>query len=819
MRQTVLDGATPVAGLAVTVQLVAALDGEGPAYTSGGAILMAATTTTDETGVWQLKLVPNAEITPPGTVYRAITSTGRSRVVQTFTVPISGAAEDVGAHLALEPTALPAPSSGAVDSVQGRTGAVVLVASDVGADTAGAAAAALAAGEAYTDAQVAGRAPINDARLSDARTPTAHAASHADGGSDEVALDASQITTGTLLDARIPAAIARDAEVAAAVAAEAALARNADNLTSGTVADARIPAAIARDAEVTSLVAAEATARDTAIATAIAALVASAPGLLDTLDEIAAALGDDPNFAATMTTALAGKQASNANLTALAALVGAADRLPYFTGLGAVSLATFSTFARSLLDDADDTAMRATLGLGTLATQSGTFSGTHSGTSSGTNTGDQDLSALAPKASPVFTGHPTGVTETPGDNSTRLATTAYADAKVADAIADAVTGVAPSQNAVFDALALKVAKSGDQMSGALGVNYNPATRVGIGTTPAAVPIDIFAGLVVKPLSDDAAGIVVEVTDATYGASTHANYGSFPIMVVDKHANETILGNAIRFYVTANGDIQGQGWQHLATGQVDPTFRGGTLPTQALWVQPAIDIFGIVITQPLAGTKNLLQITDNANAIYLAVGANGQLQVKGGTLAAPGITLVGDTDTGIYSSVANGLDVSAGGTRALQINASNLIVMPGSAVQVALGNSFGVPAVLFGSASDTGIYRSAAATLTVVGDLVGGGHLTMPDAKNIILNATTGTKIGTATTQKLGFFNATPVVRPGAYTQTYNTADKTIAALTSAVAAGATPTKAEFDALRADHIDLLQGVTALIDDLQALGLVG
>lgn len=34
-------------------------------------------------------------------------------------------------------------------------------------------------------------------------------------------------------------------------------------------------------------------------------------------------------------------------------------------------------------------------GLGTLATQSGTFSGTHSGASSGTNTGDQDLSSYA----------------------------------------------------------------------------------------------------------------------------------------------------------------------------------------------------------------------------------------------------------------------------------------------------------------------------------------------------------------------------------------------------------------------------------------
>lgn len=44
----------------------------------------------------------------------------------------------------------------------------------------------------------------NDSRLSDARTPTAHASSHADGGSDEISIDGSQVTSGTVAYARHP---------------------------------------------------------------------------------------------------------------------------------------------------------------------------------------------------------------------------------------------------------------------------------------------------------------------------------------------------------------------------------------------------------------------------------------------------------------------------------------------------------------------------------------------------------------------------------------------------------------------------------------
>ena len=43
--------------------------------------------------------------------------------------------------------------------------------------------------------------------------------------------------------------------------------------------------------------------------------------------------------------------------------------------------------------------------------------------------------------------------------------------------------------------------------------------------------------------------------------------------------------------------------------------------------------------------------------------------------------------------------------------------------------------------------------------IDGTLLTFADAKNVVFNATTGTKLGTATTQKLGFWNATPIVQP------------------------------------------------------------
>ncbi|MEP9154566.1 phage tail protein, partial [Enterobacter cloacae] len=68
---------------------------------------------------------------------------------------------------------------------------------------------------------------------------------------------------------------------------------------------------------------------------AIAGLVGSSPAALDTLNELAAALGNDPNFAVTMTNALANKQPLDNTLTALSGKSIAA--ILEYLGLGTAS--------------------------------------------------------------------------------------------------------------------------------------------------------------------------------------------------------------------------------------------------------------------------------------------------------------------------------------------------------------------------------------------------------------------------------------------------------------------------------------------------
>ncbi len=141
---------------------------------------------------------------------------------------------------------------------------------------------------------------------------------------------------------------------------------------------------------------------------------------------------------------LSGLQPIDATLTAFGALTIAANSLTIGTGADAFSQTSFSAntfparastgdlaaktitdFGLSLVDDADASTARTTLGLGTLATQSGTFSGT----SSGTNTGDQTIS---------LTGDVTG--SGTGSFAATIANGAVTLAKMADMATASILG-------------------------------------------------------------------------------------------------------------------------------------------------------------------------------------------------------------------------------------------------------------------------------------------------------------------------------------------------------------------------------------------
>jgi hypothetical protein len=64
-------------------------------------------------------------------------------------------------------------------------------------------------------------------------------------------------------------------------------------------------------------------------------------------------------------------------------------------------------------------------------------------------------------------------------------------------------------------------------------------------------------------------------------------------------------------------------------------------------------------------------------------------------------------------------------------------------------------------NDNGVTKKITATNVAAAAWELTGSKALNDGSNIVLGTTTGTKLGTATTQKLAFWDATPVVQPAA----------------------------------------------------------
>jgi len=136
---------------------------------------------------------------------------------------------------------------------------------------------------------------------------------------------------------------------------------------------------------------------DSAINAAIESLVNSAPGTLDTLGELAEQLASDEDASTALATAVAGKLTKASNLSDLENVATAKTNLSLVKGDVGLANVDNTSDANKPVSTAQQTA----------------------------------LDLKAPLSSPALTGNPTAPTQSAGDNSTKVATTAYADAAIA----------------------------------------------------------------------------------------------------------------------------------------------------------------------------------------------------------------------------------------------------------------------------------------------------------------------------------------------------------------------------------------------------
>jgi hypothetical protein len=199
------------------------------------------------------------------------------------------------------------------------------------------------------------------------------------------------------------------------------------------------------------------------------------------------------------------------------------------------------------------------------------------------------------------------------------------------------------------------------------------------------------------------------------------------------------------------------------------------------------------------TNNALTLTASGGTTNNALNITaGNSLFPNGSASAPSIQFGSDTDCGIYYIGTNNFGFATGGTLRWHISSSGHLFsgsgnydynISASLIKGSSG-SVSTPTFTFGSSGDenTGMYRvgedqigfTAGGTLrvtvsttgvtianalavtgatTLTGLLTANGGITLGDAQNIAFNTTTGTKIGAATTQKLSFWNATPIVQP------------------------------------------------------------
>lgn len=131
-----------------------------------------------------------------------------------------------------------------------------------------------------------------------------------------------------------------------------------------------------------------------------------------------------------------------------------------------------------------------------------------------------------------------------------------------------------------------------------------------------------------------------------------------------------------------------------------------------------------------------------------LGANDTFGVLGVAATWTGLQTFGNSQT-IFGLNSGAIELRVNGGNSGSNNGGRCTVWNNGSSILQFGNK----SAILGGAYDATPYFYSNGTVEFA------DSIRMTDAKNIILTTTTGTKIGTATTQKLGFWNAAPIVQP------------------------------------------------------------
>jgi len=209
----------------------------------------------------------------------------------------------------------------------------------------------------------------------------------------------------------------------------------------------------------------------------------------------------------------------------------------------------------------------------------------------------------------------TATTQSAGNNSTKISTTAYTDAKVADAINNGTTAIAPSQNAVFDALALKANLAGPTFTGTPAA---PTASAGTNTTQLATTAFVTTGI--SNIVDSAPGTLNTLNELA-----------------------AALGDDVNFSTTVTNSIA-----------TKLPLAGGTLTGKLSVSQSGADM--IDLTRSSVGTYRLAISGSDAFSVF-DVGANADRFV----ISSSGNVGIGLSPSTVWSTSYNALQIGLGGS--------------------------------------------------------------------------------------------------------------------------------------------------------------